>query len=133
PPIARAIAHGYGPSTVARADGRLGLEGAVDGAQDHRDRLVDSVGTSVRHRQVQPPITIEVAHGHGSTIVVSIEVPCRLEGAINVAQQHRNSAAVTSVETSVGHRQIGPPITIEAADDHAGRPKACREARGWLE
>ena len=92
-----------------------------------------SVETSVRHRQVQPPITIEVAHGHGSTIVVSIEVPCRLEGAINVAQQHRNSAAVTSVETSVGHRQIGPPITIEVADDHGGRAKACREALGWLE
>src|SRR2546422_704137 len=65
-------------------------------------------GAIIGHRQILPPIAVEVADGHGRWTAAYSKVPRRLERPIPVTQQHRDSRS-----TEVGHRQILPPIAIE--------------------
>src|SRR5437867_13379947 len=104
------------------------LEGAIAVAQQHRD----IVGIMVGHCQVEPPIAIEVAPGHGPSTVAHAEGPHRLEGAINVAQQHRNSV-VTSVEDSGLDRQVPPPYTTEVAHGNGASSDASIEVESALD
>src|SRR5207247_9509902 len=71
-------------------------------------------GRIVGHRQVVPPIAVEVGYGDGvRTGARRREGPCCLKGAIPVAQQHRD-------DSSVGHRQVGPPIAVKVGHGHGG-------------
>ena len=84
------IMHGQGTRTCPRRHEELWrLEGAIAVAQQHRSvaRLRWGVnGPIVRHRQVRPPIAVEVGHRHRNRSHASIEGLWRLEGAIPGAQ-----------------------------------------------
>src|SRR5438309_5735327 len=82
----------------------------------------------IADRHVELPITVEVAHGHGSRTATHREVEGRLEGPIAITQQHRDIVGLC-----VRGRYIELPIAIEVAHGHGSRTTANGEVEGCLE
>src|SRR5437870_3448595 len=100
---------------------RCRLDGPVAIAQQQRNTVGRGNGaingaTVVGDRQIQLAIEIEIAHREVPRIGARGEVECRQEGAIAVAQQHRDGAGI-----NVRDHQIRLAIAIEVADDDARR------------
>ena len=97
--IAIEVGHRRGYGTKAHTEDQWRPEGSIAVAQQHRDGVARSVAVE-SHCQILPSIAIEVAHSHGCrTAAPRREVPCRLEGPIAVAEQHRDGGV-----TEVGYR-----------------------------
>ena len=127
--IAIKVAHGHEIGSGARREALCRLEGAVAGAQEHRDEeasITSCGGIPIGHYQILVAVTIEVAYSHGArTAAGTVGLGC-LEGAIAGAQQHRDA-------TIVGHRQVLHPIAIELANSDGVRMKPSREGQRRLE
>src|SRR5207249_11655663 len=94
-----------------RDDGRWRPEGAIAIAHQHGDvaPVTKSWFAVVGHGEVGHPVAVEIARGDGHSTLASPEGQWRLEGAIAVAQQHRDGAN----RPQVGDREIRLSIAIE--------------------
>src|SRR5439155_939289 len=67
-PIAVEVAHGHGPRAISDREGPGRLEGPVAVAKEYRDAAGPGSPVCVRHGQVEHPIAVEVADGHGPRV-----------------------------------------------------------------
>src|SRR5207249_1732500 len=112
-----------------RDDGRWRPEGAITIAHQHGDvaPVTKSWFAVVGHGEVGHPVAVEIARGDGHGTLASPEGQWRLEGAIAVAQQHRDGAS----RPQVGDRQIRMPVAVEVAHGQGSGARAGREG-DWL-